>query len=304
MSTVEAQAKQARALLAAALSQLQGEGAAAELRPSAELVARSMGLLLQMERQPGRASRATGDQVRSLVRDALSTLQVTSQSQPKALQAMKSVASALGVVHDLHNDGARPAVSSRGARPALGVKTLSLLSPAAKADPTEKQPPQAEPKDEPQQALPPLPVQAAEPAAAARNAWPTTQRRRPSAPRNSTRPRLDGPFSVEASLGAHSSSNFYKGLGRGDVLEAGGIFVATHRIPPIGKPVTLHVHLPGGYEFQAYGVVTWTRETSTTLSEGLDAPPGFGARFTEISPHGRELVNRYAANREPLFHDS
>jgi Tfp pilus assembly protein PilZ len=88
------------------------------------------------------------------------------------------------------------------------------------------------------------------------------------------------------------------------VLEAGGIFVATHHIPPIGKPVTLHVHLPGGYEFQAYGVVAWTRETSTTVSEGLDAPPGFGARFTEISPQGRELINRYAANREPLFHDT
>lgn len=121
--------------------------------------------------------------------------------------------------------------------------------------------------------------------------------------KRNARPRSDGPFSIEASLGAHSSSNFYQGLGRGGVLEAGGIFVATHRIPPIGKPVTLHVLLPGGYEFQAHGVVTWTRETSATVSEGLDAPPGFGARFTEISPQGRDLVNRYAANREPLFHD-
>jgi hypothetical protein len=124
-----------------------------------------------------------------------------------------------------------------------------------------------------------------------------------AAKKQSLRAHADGPFSVEASLGAHSSSNFYKGLGSNDVLEAGGIFVATHRIPPIGKPVTLHVLLPGGYEFQARGVVMWTRETSAMVSEGLDASPGFGARFTEISPQGRELVHRYAANREPLFHD-
>lgn len=295
MSNFEAQAKQARALLATALSQLQGTGAAAELRPSAELVARGMGLLHQMERQPQHASPAAAEQVLTVIREALSILQITSKSQPGALQAIKSVATALGLVHGLTSDDARSAVPSRGKRPALGVKTLNLLQPDAKPAPVLQRP-----------ALADKGAPSAQPSAgeqsAARDGWPVTLRRQATV-KKSARPRNDGPFSIEASLGAHSSSNFYQGLGGGGVLEAGGIFVATHRIPPIGKPVTLHVHLPGGYEFQANGVVTWTRETTATVSEGLDAPPGFGARFTEISPQGRDLVNRYAANREPLFHD-
>jgi len=101
-------------------------------------------------------------------------------------------------------------------------------------------------------------------------------------------------------LGAHSTSNFYKGLGGNDVIEAGGLFVATYKIPKIGTNVMLRVLLPGDYEFVASGVVQWTREPSTS-GEGAD--PGFGARFTQITPEGRQLVYRYTRNREPMFYD-
>ncbi|MFO0552504.1 MAG: hypothetical protein U0271_29210 [Polyangiaceae bacterium] len=103
---------------------------------------------------------------------------------------------------------------------------------------------------------------------------------------------------VVAELGTHSASNFYKGLGGNDVIEHGGIFVATYRIPKIGTPVNLRVLLPGDYEFQASGVVQWIREAS---GDGMD--PGFGARFTQITPEGRQLVYRYTRNREPMFYD-
>jgi hypothetical protein len=333
MSDVLEQAKQARALLAKALSLLQGDGATPPLRASAELVARGMGLLHQMERQPAQASRTT-EQVLPVIRDALSSLQLTAKSHPAAQRAIESVAAALGIVHGLNHQGARPAAAKRGARPQMGVKTLNLLQPEAKPAVAHKAGDAAD--EAPASAgLPPLapalvaktsegssngkPVaegqaaaehtaanasNTAAPGDAAAEAWPVSLRRRPTVKKRLPRQYDDGPFTIEASLGAHSSSNFYKGLGGEGVLEAGGIFVATYRIPPIGKPVTLHVRLPGGYEFQARAVVAWTRETSTTVSEGLDAPPGFGARFTEISPQGRELVDRYAANREPLFHDS
>lgn len=105
---------------------------------------------------------------------------------------------------------------------------------------------------------------------------------------------------AEANLGAHSSTNFYKGLSGNDVVDSGGIFVATYQIPNIGQALILHVSLPGGYEFEAKGVVRWTRESP---DGGPQAPPGFGAQFTEISPEGRQLVYRYVRNREPLFHD-
>jgi hypothetical protein len=105
---------------------------------------------------------------------------------------------------------------------------------------------------------------------------------------------------VEAELGAHSTTNFYKGLSGNDVVDSGGIFIATYNIPPIGRPLLVKVSLPGGYEFEAHAVVRWTRDSPQS---GTDAPPGYGAQFTQISPEARQLVYRYVRNREPLFHD-
>jgi hypothetical protein len=105
---------------------------------------------------------------------------------------------------------------------------------------------------------------------------------------------------IEAELGAHSVTNFYKGLSGNDVIDSGGIFIATYQIPKIGQNVLVKVSMPGGYEFEALGVVRWTREAPLS---GSDSPPGFGAQFTQISPEGRQLVYRYVRNREPLFHD-
>ena len=98
---------------------------------------------------------------------------------------------------------------------------------------------------------------------------------------------------IEAELGAHSNSNFYKGLSGNDVVEHGGLFVATYVIPPIGQPITLHVTMPGGYEFDALAIVRWTRETVDSFAAGSSAQPGFGAQFTQIAPEARQLVYRY-----------
>jgi PilZ domain len=103
-----------------------------------------------------------------------------------------------------------------------------------------------------------------------------------------------------AELGAHSPTNFYKGLSGNDIIEHGGLFVSTYKLPKIGQSVRLKVSLPGGYEFEANAVVRWRREPSDS---GDSAPPGFGAQFTEITPEARQLVYRYVRNREPLFHD-
>jgi hypothetical protein len=108
----------------------------------------------------------------------------------------------------------------------------------------------------------------------------------------------DGSRGVEVELGAHSPSNFYKGLSGNDVIDHGGIFVATYQIPEVGAPVLLRMLLPGDLEFEADAVVQWTRET-----RGGDSEPGFGAKFTRITPEGRQLVYRYVRNREPMFYD-
>ena len=49
------------------------------------------------------------------------------------------------------------------------------------------------------------------------------------------------------------------GLDGDDVVRHGGIFVATYQIPEIGRNVVVKVSMPGGYEFEALGIVRWTR---------------------------------------------
>ena len=107
---------------------------------------------------------------------------------------------------------------------------------------------------------------------------------------------------VEAELGTHSVTNFYKGLSGNDVVDHGGLFVATYNVPSVGDTMKLYVSLPGGYEFEAVGIVRWTRESRVSMTSDV-TPPGFGIQFTHISREARQLVYRYVRNREPLFHD-
>jgi Tfp pilus assembly protein PilZ len=107
---------------------------------------------------------------------------------------------------------------------------------------------------------------------------------------------------IEAELGTHSVTNFYRGLSGSDVVDHGGLFVATYNVPHVGQTLKVQVSLPGGYEFEAIGVVRWTRESRESMTSDV-SPPGCGVQFTHISPEARQLVYRYVRNREPLFHD-
>lgn len=111
-------------------------------------------------------------------------------------------------------------------------------------------------------------------------------------------PRTAGPMpTINADLGAHSATNFYKGLAGNDIIDHGGLFVATYLVPRIGSTVRLRVSLPGSYEFDAEAVVKWARDS------GSSETPGFGAKFTHIAAEARQLVYRYVRNREPIFYD-
>lgn len=108
---------------------------------------------------------------------------------------------------------------------------------------------------------------------------------------------------MQAALGTHSPSNFYKGLSGNDVIDSGGLFVATYNIPDIGQRLRVEVSLPGGFEFTARGIVTWSRDAPASSQNASLSPPGFGVRLTEVTPEARQLIYRYVRNREPLFHD-
>jgi hypothetical protein len=209
---------------------------------------------------------------------------------------------------------APPAYAPQVAPPAYARVTPAVISPqlaqpAAPPPVTMGAPPKppASTFSDPFKAAAPVPVaapRAAGPASTMASAQPQAAPRAIPADQPVGRPRAPddrpsqsgGGGKVEVEMGIHSASNFYKGLGGNDVIEHGGIFVATYKVLKINAPVTLRVLLPGDYEFTATAVVQWTREGGTS-------EPGYGARFTQISAEGRQLVYRYTRNREPMFYD-
>jgi hypothetical protein len=312
MSDPVSAAKAARESLARALAAIQSDpGAPAGLMSVAEPISNAMGALFQIERSGGSVMAQHGPAALQSVRNALALLQQQPQ-QTTVQMASEAVASALGHVHGLAHPSAASAPPPRPqpapaapAQPAHAYAATQLSSASAHVGAVDLRPapvpayvqgpPAAPPPAAHQPAAPaPAPVAAAAPKPApAPVAAPVAAP--PAAPAQAA-----GAPRVEAELGAHSPSNFYKGLSGNDVVEHGGLFVSTYRIPPIGQTLNLHVSLPGGYEFDAVAVVRWTRET---VESGQAAPPGFGAQFVNITAEARQLVYRYVRNREPLFHD-
>lgn len=277
MSDAATIAKTARESLARGLSALQSDpNVPPALQQLAQPIAQAMGALHQIERSGGTQLVPHADTALNNVRGALAQLQAQPSSHPIVNAAMEAVAASLGQVHALAKMATQPQAAPQpyAAQPAVNPYAQPAPAPQAYAAPQQAYAPP------PQQAQQ-QPQQQARPAAFA-----------------GTPVAADLP-AVAADLGAHSPTNFFKGLSGNDIIDHGGLFVSTYKIPKIGTPVRLKVSLPGGYEFEANAVVKWAREPS----DGNDAPPGFGAQFTDITPEARQLVYRYVRNREPLFHD-
>ncbi len=263
MSDAVTLARTARESLARGLNALQADpNVPQHLLELAAPIAQAMGALHQIERSGGTQLAANAPTALAFLQTAVAELQAQPPQHPAVAAALEAVAGALGSVHTLARAAAPQPAQPAPAQPA----------------PQAAQAPRAAPR--PQTAAAPAPAQAAPRAAQPQAAHDTSV--------------------ATAELGAHSPTNFYKGLSGNDIIEHGGLFVSTYKLPKIGQSVRLKVSLPGGYEFEANAVVRWRREPSDA---GDSAPPGFGAQFTEITPEARQLVYRYVRNREPLFHD-
>lgn len=103
---------------------------------------------------------------------------------------------------------------------------------------------------------------------------------------------------VEVGVGVYSESNFYTGFTSD--ISAGGLFVATYDIRPIGAVVNLEFTLPDGHEVKVKGEVRWVKDPIDSDSDGS---PGYGVKFEELSENDREAIEEFIANREPLFHE-
>lgn len=268
MSDPITMAKTAREGLAQALAALQTDiNVPSDLLAAAEPVSQAMGALFQIERSQGAALPEQGPLALEAVRRALALLQAQPQSHAAVGRAMEAVAGSLGLVHGLSR---LVAEAPRAAPPAPAQAPPVMHAP---------QPLPVHPAPAPVAAPAPSPEQAA-PAP-----WPT-----PS-----------DTDAVEVALAAHSASNFYRGLAGDDVVDHGGLFVATYKLLPIGRTVALRILFPGGYEVEALGAVRFTREAGD--SSGDMTHPGYGVRLTRMTNEGRQLVARYVRNREPIFYD-
>lgn len=267
MSDPMTMAKSAREALARALAALQADSTVPpELSAVAEPVSQGMGALFQIERSQGAAWAEHLPSAVDAVRRALAMLQAQPSQHVAVGTAMEAVAGALGLVHG--------------------------LTRLAADKPKEPSPPQPVVMHSPPQ--PAVQVQAPVQA----QAPPAQERRKPA----TTIP--DDADRVEVALGTNSVSNLYRGLDGDDVIEHGGIFVATYNVLPIGQQLALRVLFPGGYELEASGIVHWIRQARGVVSQTSETMhPGYGVRFLQLSDEGRALVARYARNREPIFYD-
>lgn len=309
MSDPVSLARAARENLARGLAALQSPAVPPQVMVVAEPIANAMSALHRVEASNGAASHEAGPAALNAARHALAMLQQQPQGYPAVDQALEAIAGSLNLIHQLAQ---APAAAPHGNAAFAG--TVALGAPGQAAPPTQPspqgwgQPPQQPAYQQPAPAYqqpPPYqqPPAYQQPAPAYSQAAPPAYQQAP-APAFPQQPApvaaAGGAMRFEAELGAHSTTNFYKGLSGNDVIDSGGIFVATYQLPKIGSNVVVKVSMPGGYEFEALGIVRWTREAPLS---GSDSPPGFGAQFTQISPEGRQLVYRYVRNREPLFHD-
>jgi uncharacterized protein (TIGR02266 family) len=103
---------------------------------------------------------------------------------------------------------------------------------------------------------------------------------------------------LELSVHAGSRHGFYQGFSDG--LSAGGIFVATYVIRPVGEKLDFSIQLQDSSD-PITGVceVRWLRE----YAEQSEVDPGMGLRFLELSAGGPERIRKFLEQEEPLFFD-
>jgi len=104
-------------------------------------------------------------------------------------------------------------------------------------------------------------------------------------------------FSVDLDVTVGSDHNFYAGFAEN--LSAGGVFIATHKLKPVGSRIELSVNLPDSVTVQALGEVRWIR----VFNEQSDTPPGMGVKFLEIDESCVAAIQSFLSRRDPLFFD-
>ncbi len=105
-------------------------------------------------------------------------------------------------------------------------------------------------------------------------------------------------YRVELDIDFGTEHNFYAGFVEN--LSAGGVFIVTHRVRPIGAIIQFTIQLPTrNRPVTGLGEVRWVRE----YNEETGTEPGMGLRFVEISHDDNELIRNFVERRDPIFYD-
>jgi uncharacterized protein (TIGR02266 family) len=105
-------------------------------------------------------------------------------------------------------------------------------------------------------------------------------------------------YAVELDVTLSSEHNFFQGFSEN--ISAGGVFIATHHVKPIGERMEIVLNLPDGAEpVRVIGEVRWVRH----YAEASNTPPGIGLRFVDLAPGDEARIAEFLKDREPLFYD-
>jgi uncharacterized protein (TIGR02266 family) len=92
----------------------------------------------------------------------------------------------------------------------------------------------------------------------------------------------------------------YTGVTRN--ISAGGVFVATEDLPPVGERINLSFSLPGsGRELAVQTEVRWVRAKQSPPDD--KAPAGMGLQFLNPSADDVAALDQFLARRDALMRD-
>jgi uncharacterized protein (TIGR02266 family) len=111
-------------------------------------------------------------------------------------------------------------------------------------------------------------------------------------------PRKSERVELRVEIGIDDHTNFYVGFSEN--LSAGGLFVATYTLMPIGTPIALTFVLPNELPMFVQAQVRWQR-TPKDVS-GSDVPPGMGLEFQALGAAETSRIQAYIEGRVPLYH--
>ncbi len=104
---------------------------------------------------------------------------------------------------------------------------------------------------------------------------------------------------LHITLGHDRHTNFYCGLDKD--IAAGGLFVATYNILPVGRTVNLVATLPDRRVIVGSATVSFVRDHNE-LSP--DTPPGMGLILNRLTATARAQINTYMEAVDPIYFEA